>query len=181
MGKPLNLARWVERTGKNGETPEPGPLGGENREEGGFNFGDNGVEASGGAIGFEQHQKPGPSSSGYIPQTGPYIPSPTGSTHNLPTPNSHIPGGPPIGAHAPPTTPQEPNHGAKAPPSQPLPAATAWKPPKPTEGVKLGTQEYQRPMKLCKFASSALQYEDANTAIDNLTKALSLLTTGKET
>ena len=94
--------------------------------------GDSGVEASGGAIGFEQHQNPGPSSGGYIPQTGPYIPSPTGSNHNLPTPNSHIPGGPPIGAHAPPTTPQEPNHGAKALPSQPLPAATAWKPPKPT-------------------------------------------------
>ena len=35
-------------------------------------------------------------------------------------------------------------------------------------------------MKLCKFASSAMQYEDSKTAIENLTKALNLLTTGKE-
>lgn len=34
--------------------------------------------------------------------------------------------------------------------------------------------------KYCKFAGSALQYEDVPTAIMNLQKALSLLTTGKE-
>lgn len=49
-----------------------------------------------------------------------------------------------------------------------------------TGGVKLNSEDYQRAMKLCKFASSALQYEDPTTAIDNLTKALTLLTTGKE-
>ena len=35
-------------------------------------------------------------------------------------------------------------------------------------------------MKLCKYANSALQYEDKTTAVENLTKALNLLTTGKE-
>lgn len=47
-------------------------------------------------------------------------------------------------------------------------------------GVALSPQQYQRAMKLCKYASSALQYEDSKTAIDNLTKALTLLTSGKE-
>lgn len=34
--------------------------------------------------------------------------------------------------------------------------------------------------KYCKFAGSALQYNDVTTAIDNLQKALLLLTTGHE-
>jgi len=46
--------------------------------------------------------------------------------------------------------------------------------------VALKPEDYARAMKLCKFATSALQYEDSKTAIDNLTKALSLLTTGQE-
>jgi len=46
--------------------------------------------------------------------------------------------------------------------------------------ANLKTEDYTRAMKLCKFATSALQYEDAKTAIENLTKALNLLTTGHE-
>jgi len=46
--------------------------------------------------------------------------------------------------------------------------------------VALKPEDYARAMKLCKFATSALQYEDSKTAIENLTKALSLLTTGQE-
>lgn len=48
-----------------------------------------------------------------------------------------------------------------------------------TGGIALKTEDYQKAMKFCKYASSALQYEDSSTAIDNLTKALKLLTTGK--
>jgi len=44
----------------------------------------------------------------------------------------------------------------------------------------LKPEDYARAMKLCKFATSALQYEDTKTAIENLSKALSLLTTGRE-
>ena len=47
-------------------------------------------------------------------------------------------------------------------------------------GVHLSTQHYQKAIKFCKFASSALQYEDSKTAIENLQKALTLLTTGQE-
>jgi vacuolar protein sorting-associated protein VTA1 len=49
-----------------------------------------------------------------------------------------------------------------------------------SEGVRLNAEQYQKALKLCKYASSALQYEDSDTAISNLTKALKLLTTGNE-
>jgi len=39
-------------------------------------------------------------------------------------------------------------------------------------------EQYQQAMKWCKYAGSALQYQDGTTAIDNLNKALRLLTTG---
>lgn len=35
--------------------------------------------------------------------------------------------------------------------------------------------DYAQAEKLCKFAISALQYEDVKAAVDNLTKALALL------
>jgi vacuolar protein sorting-associated protein VTA1 len=40
--------------------------------------------------------------------------------------------------------------------------------------------DYTKAQKYCKYASSALQYEDVPTAIDNLQKALRLLQTGKD-
>ena len=46
--------------------------------------------------------------------------------------------------------------------------------------INLKTEDYTKAMKLCKYATSALQYEDAKTAIENLTKALNLLTSGHE-
>lgn len=49
-----------------------------------------------------------------------------------------------------------------------------------TPAANLRTEDYQRATKLCKFAQSALQYEDATAAIDNLAKALRLLSTGRE-
>jgi len=47
-------------------------------------------------------------------------------------------------------------------------------------GAALKPEDYARAMKLCKYATSALQYEDSKTAIENLTKALNLLMTGHE-
>ena len=46
--------------------------------------------------------------------------------------------------------------------------------------MALKPDDYARAMKLCKYATSALQYEDTKTAVDNLSKALNLLTTGHE-
>ena len=49
-----------------------------------------------------------------------------------------------------------------------------------TSGVLLEPMDYTKAQKYCKYASSALQYEDIPTAIDNLQKALRLLQTGKD-
>lgn len=53
-------------------------------------------------------------------------------------------------------------------------------PPPPPGGVALSPQDFTKAQKYCKYAGSALQYEDVNTAVQNLQKALKLLTTGKE-
>ncbi|KAG7220526.1 hypothetical protein INR49_018053 [Caranx melampygus] len=58
------------------------------------------------------------------------------------------------------------------------------RPPTPVydeaSGVQLGPEDFTKAQKYCKYAGSALQYEDVGTAIQNLQKALKLLTTGKE-
>ncbi|CAN8018246.1 unnamed protein product [Ixodes persulcatus] len=49
-----------------------------------------------------------------------------------------------------------------------------------SDGVSLQPDDFHKAQKYCKYAGSALQYEDVSTAIDNLQKALRLLTTGSE-
>ncbi|KAF5282756.1 hypothetical protein FQR65_LT02753 [Abscondita terminalis] len=49
-----------------------------------------------------------------------------------------------------------------------------------TTGVTLEPDQLEKAQKYCKWAGSALTYDDVNTAIDNLQKALSLLQTGRE-
>lgn len=46
--------------------------------------------------------------------------------------------------------------------------------------VRLTPEDFTQAQKYCKYAGSALQYEDVATAVQNLQKALKLLTTGKE-
>lgn len=54
-------------------------------------------------------------------------------------------------------------------------------PPLPRPGgVHLSPEDFTKAQKYCKYAGSALQYEDVGTAIQNLQKALKLLATGKE-
>ena len=49
-----------------------------------------------------------------------------------------------------------------------------------TSGVQLGPAEIAKAQKLCKFASSALEYEDVQGAIEYLSQATKLLQTGKD-
>ena len=55
----------------------------------------------------------------------------------------------------------------------PVPAASVIPPTQPTS--TLSPQDSEQAQKYCRFAASALQYEDVKTAIDNLHKALALL------
>uniref|UniRef100_A0A3P9I7B4 Vacuolar protein sorting-associated protein VTA1 homolog n=2 Tax=Oryzias latipes TaxID=8090 RepID=A0A3P9I7B4_ORYLA len=122
--KHRKYARWkatyIHNCLKNGETPQPGPIGMDEDEEAGGN---------------------------------PVQPeSPPSTNYN----NIQIP----PGAHAPANTP------ADLPP--------------PAGGLQLSADDFTKAQKYCKYAGSALQYEDVGTAIQNLQKALKLLTTGKE-
>lgn len=162
-------AAYIHKCLRNGETPIAGPLP-EGDEEG-----DDIPQpsTSGGATAGPSpynapppsHPSP-PSGGGYPPGAGSYAP-----------PGNQYPQG---GAQS---WPQTPPRAAHQPPPQPPQAASVpqdtWQPPSNPSGIALKTEDYQKAMKFCKYASSALQYEDSSTAIDNLTKALKLLTTGK--
>ncbi|XP_051501103.1 vacuolar protein sorting-associated protein VTA1 homolog isoform X2 [Myxocyprinus asiaticus] len=66
------------------------------------------------------------------------------------------------------------------PPGSHAPANTPAEIPPPEGDVRLTPEDFTRAQKYCKYAGSALQYEDVATAVQNLQKALKLLTTGKE-
>lgn len=62
------------------------------------------------------------------------------------------------------------------PPSQPvLPSVV-----NNTSGFVPDPEEVQKAQKYCKYAASALNYDDIKNAVDYLSKALLLLQTGKE-
>ncbi|XP_049446145.1 vacuolar protein sorting-associated protein VTA1 homolog isoform X3 [Epinephelus fuscoguttatus] len=162
-------ARWkatyIHNCLKNGETPQAGPIGMDEDEEAGEHgaegFSGPGLshggsfraEPSSGSPHQDQSLGPGPAPGiGFTPVPGSGPSGPPTTTYN----NIHIP----PGAHAPANTP------AELPP--------------PTGGVHLSPEDFTKAQKYCKYAGSALQYEDVTTAIQNLQKALKLLTTGKE-
>ncbi|KAK3097384.1 hypothetical protein FSP39_009162 [Pinctada imbricata] len=163
-------AAYIHKCLKAGETPIPGPM----QEEGDEFQGDDGTS------GTADSAYPSSSASMPPPQPGPSTSNwqPYGGGNSLPPPNNSM--YPAAGAHAPPSTPQDPGHRSPQQP-KPVPQQEVWQPPENPSGVQLHAEDYQKAMKYCKYASSALQYEDPSTAISNLTKALKLLTTGKET
>ncbi|NP_001008108.1 vacuolar protein sorting-associated protein VTA1 homolog [Xenopus tropicalis] len=160
-------ARWkatyIHNCLKNGETPQAGPIGMEGEEYDEENEGE-------GSSSFSNRESP----SAYQPP-------------NIPTPNYTGIQIPP-GAHAPANTPAEVPHStgvasnAIAHPSpQNIPAVDPSLYNAKTQGdARLTPEDFARAQKFCKYAGSALQYEDVNTAVQNLQKALKLLTTGRE-
>ena len=71
--------------------------------------------------------------------------------------------------------------------SQPVPKPRSTVPPNDppissssSSSGGLTPQQLERVTKLCRYAISSLDYEDKDGAIENLTKALNLLKTGKE-
>ncbi|XP_043914830.1 vacuolar protein sorting-associated protein VTA1 homolog isoform X2 [Protopterus annectens] len=160
-------ARWkatyIHNCLKNGETPQAGPVGME-----GEMYGDEDIE------GTSAFQPPYPSSSLSDPS-------------NMPTTNYSNIQIPP-GAHAPANTPAEVPHNTGVTSHPTVPPAAQNIPSvdpslfneKPQGGIHLTPQDFATAQKYCKYAGSALQYEDVGTAVQNLQKALKLLTTGKE-
>ncbi|XP_064412096.1 vacuolar protein sorting-associated protein VTA1 homolog isoform X2 [Latimeria chalumnae] len=159
-------ARWkathIHNCLKNGETPQSGPIGMEELCE---EEGEEGASAS-----FPSQ----PPSSRYDPGT-------MSTTDYIGT---QIP----PGAHAPANTPAEVPHNTgmssnttiqPAPQSIPTVDSSLYN-ANPQGEVRLTPEDFTRAQKYCKYAGSALQYEDVNTAVQNLQKALKLLTTGRE-
>ncbi|KAM8725336.1 vacuolar protein sorting-associated protein VTA1 homolog isoform 1-T1 [Acanthopagrus schlegelii] len=185
-------ARWkatyIHNCLKNGETPQAGPIGMEGDEEadefGAVGFSGQDLSLRGSFRGgppSDQDQDLGP---GPAPGIG-FTPSPGSGASGPPTTNFnniHIP----PGAHAPANTPAElPPPTAEAAKPVPLPRSVPAVDPtllnaQQQGGVHLTPEEFTKAQKYCKYAGSALQYEDVGTAIQNLQKALKLLTTGKE-
>ncbi|XP_008311869.1 vacuolar protein sorting-associated protein VTA1 homolog isoform X3 [Cynoglossus semilaevis] len=179
-------ARWkatyIHNCLKNGETPQAGPIGMEGEEQ----EGEEGEADEFGAVGFSGS---GPAHSGSFrgggpsaqdqsldPGLGPGIGFTAGPGSGAPNYNNiYVP----PGAHAPANTPAE----------LPPPADVGKPVPMPRSGpavdqqqggVHLTPEDFTKAQKYCKYAGSALQYEDVATAVQNLQRALKLLTSGKE-
>ncbi|XP_053317033.1 vacuolar protein sorting-associated protein VTA1 homolog isoform X2 [Spea bombifrons] len=162
-------ARWkatyIHNCLKNGETPQSGPIGLEGEDY--YEDEEEGLSSQG-------VQGPERSSSTYDP----------GNSANANYSGIHIP----PGAHAPANTPAEVPHNTGVvsntithPTPQNIPAVDpSLYTEKPQGDIRLTPEDFTRAQKYCKYAGSALQYEDVNTAVQNLQKALKLLTTGRE-
>ncbi|XP_055728705.1 vacuolar protein sorting-associated protein VTA1 homolog [Salvelinus fontinalis] len=185
-------ARWkatyIHNCLKSGETPQAGPDG---YEEETYDE-EYGAEGGGGPS-YQSSQPAQPQSpphsqpgfgdpdQGPGSMGGPPYPQGPGSMGGPPDPptnynNIHIP----PGAHCPANTPAgEPIKPVPVPRS--IPAVDPSLLSATKEGdVRLTPEDYTRAQKYCKYAGSSLQYEDVGTAVQNLQKALNLLTTGKE-
>ncbi|XP_056150823.1 vacuolar protein sorting-associated protein VTA1 homolog isoform X2 [Lampris incognitus] len=167
-------ARWkatyIHTCLKNGETPQAGPIGMD--EE---------ADESGAEGGF---WAPGPSQEGSF-RGGPlpHFPQDQHQDQELgpgPAPGIGFTQEPGSGAVGPPTGPTANYNNIHIPPGAHAPANTPAELPPPTGDVRLSPEDFTRAQKYCKYAGSALQYEDVGTAVQNLQKALRLLTTGKE-
>ncbi|KAL3979312.1 anthrax toxin receptor [Sarotherodon galilaeus] len=188
-------ARWkatyIHNCLKNGETPQPGPIGmGEDEEA--DEFGAEGFSSLGPSHGGSF--RGGPPSQASEDQDHSSVPGPAPGIGFASGPGS-APLGPPTtnynnihippGAHAPANTPAELPPPAEAVKPVPMPRSVPTVDPtllsaQQQGGVQLSPEDFTKAQKYCKYAGSALQYEDVGTAVQNLQKALKLLTTGKE-
>ncbi|XP_076873445.1 vacuolar protein sorting-associated protein VTA1 homolog isoform X2 [Brachyhypopomus gauderio] len=161
-------ATYIHNCLKSGETPQPGPIGMEGEAY------DDEFGAEGGV--------PYP---GLQPQASFRTAPADHDPAVMPPPTSNNPQIPP-GSHAPANTPAElPRPTGEGVKPVPVPRTSPAGDPSLTntnhEGdVRLTPEDFTRAQKYCKYAGSALQYEDVGTAVQNLQKALKLLTTGKE-
>ncbi|XP_007450366.1 PREDICTED: vacuolar protein sorting-associated protein VTA1 homolog isoform X1 [Lipotes vexillifer] len=167
--KHRKYARWkatyIHNCLKNGETPQAGPVGIEE---------DNDVE---------ENEDAGTAS---LPSQPPQASSSTYDPSNMPS-SSYTGIQIPPGAHAPANTPAEVPHSTGVasntiqPTPQTIPAIDPALFNTVSQGdIRLTPEDFARAQKYCKYAGSALQYEDVSTAVQNLQKALKLLTTGRE-
>lgn len=163
-------ATYIHNCLKNGETPHPGPLGGDEDELAPDN------SANSGGFGWNM-----PSTSQNVPNLPSPPQQPAAPTSNADRP--HPPSSNEFSAFNLPDPPKdpEPKHPGGFVPYQPNPAETTYyDTPEPAATSARTSEEIMKAQKYCKFASSALNYEDVTTAVEYLQKCLKILQTGHE-
>jgi len=158
----------IDKCLKNGITPTPGPPGGDDSE---FRMGSGppaGMEPPGGM----GSGLPGGMGTG-TPTGGVWIGYP-GSDLNQPGGSDLNPSG---GGYNPSSGDYNQDRSHPVPKPRSVPPSEV---PSVSRSAGLSPEQLERVTKLCKFAISSLDYEDKDGAIENLTKALNLLKTGKE-
>jgi vacuolar protein sorting-associated protein VTA1 len=166
-------AAYIHNCLKNGEQPHPGPLPDEGEDEL-LNLGPNPDQNPGAAAG---------SSSAFGWNTNPYanqpaVSPPKPSSQDTPANNFNQDPFLNIRAPSPPKDPEEKNPGG----------FVAFDPvrdsnipvPSSQSSATVSAEMMMKAQKYCKYAGSALTYDDVPTAIDNLQKALRVLTTGQD-
>ncbi|XP_062510551.1 vacuolar protein sorting-associated protein VTA1 homolog isoform X2 [Corticium candelabrum] len=173
-------ATYISTCLKNGETPVAGPVGDDGKgtddmfmvptqSHESSNYGD----TSGGQqpqIGFSSFEHPAPMAPAYPAYpayTQPQLPIST-----LPPAHGYHQ---PVNMQAFSDTVSQP-----AAPAATAGAVVSNPHPVPAGILPYDSKRAERVKKLCKFTVSSLNYEDVKTAVDCLTKALNLLTTGRE-
>ncbi|CAO1327301.1 unnamed protein product [Diamesa tonsa] len=179
-------AAYIHNCLKNGETPIAGPMPSEDDELSNFS-GPSTPNPVGGpaapSMGFQPYNPQQPPQGPYQPPQGPYQP-PQAHYFEPPQPTNHTFSNDPflasnIRAPSPPKEPEkQPGGFVPYNPGANSSSYQAYVPPS-SEG-KCNADVVQKASKYCKYASSALQYDDVKTAIDNLQKALTILTTGQD-
>eukprot|EP00050_Salpingoeca_kvevrii_P007241 m.294758 g.294758 ORF g.294758 m.294758 type:complete len:328 (-) comp13056_c0_seq1:147-1130(-) len=184
-------AAYIAKCLREGITPVPGPVDefgnpipepGAEDELGDFEGGDGAAAAPDPMASLPSI--PPAAQSPQSPQPHQAPPSqPAGPSFHLPEPPTAHPGGPSSGGAA--AAPAyRPAPAYKPPPAAAAAPPPAAAPPAATGGGSGGSrvrpdisfQDNDKAAKFCKYAISALQYNDYNTAVDNLRKALGLLT-----
>ncbi|XP_023941928.1 vacuolar protein sorting-associated protein VTA1 homolog [Bicyclus anynana] len=181
-------ARWkaayIHNCLKNGETPVPGPEltpAGSMADEGNTTGVGQPNASDSQTFGFPQPGSTDPQTFGFTnvtPATPPTVP--TSFNNSLPDPNLAMRAAsqlPPV-----PYTP-DPNPGGFVPydpTQQPQPAPMSTFGDSSMSVAQLSPEQIQKAQKYCKWASSALNYDDIKTAIGNLKNALELLQTGRD-
>lgn len=179
-------AAYIHNCLKNGETPIPGPFPDDedSSEPGGDAAGGNTEEGAAGG------SNDGAGSSATPPEDSPTELKPEDEQPVQPSSPS-----PPAPRITPPTAEevlQNPNKLPSPPVEEEKPGgfepyvptaqpnAAIYQPIVPVAGVQITPDQMITAQKYCKYAGSALNYDDVKTAIENLQKALKLLSTGSE-
>lgn len=162
-------AAYIHTCLKNGETPMPGALEDSSVEKNLIDPRIQNIDEPSPYNDAPPVQPTPPNEPAVQPQNPSIPPSPAGT----PGPSNGQPQFPTYPTVNPTYVPQ-PVAPQPATPSVPLlPAATG-------EYAKLSPEQMEKAQKYCKWAASALMYDDVKTAVDNLHKALNLLQLGKE-